>query len=250
MNRKCIIVINPGETGASNYAEGVFQDIKNYKNFLKSPLGGLWYEHEIETITRPTLSDLIGKLKAQSYADYFLFIFCGHGYYSNSKRETMLELRLGEEMAESLARSICKKQAMILDCCRERHGLVSEILESFSAKAANMYPALNPADCRIYFDKHLAKCPEELVVMYGCEIGQRAGDNTQKGGVYSYCLLDGAEDWWKNSKINTSINIDILSVCDAHNRAVPLVIKERGEKQKPAITKPRTEPYFPFAVIA
>ena len=48
MRKKILILSNPGREGAENYCEGVKRDVDNYKQFFLSPVGGNWYESEID----------------------------------------------------------------------------------------------------------------------------------------------------------------------------------------------------------
>lgn len=98
VNRRALLIANPGEVGAENYCEGVNKDMANYKTFLKSPLGGLWYENEIEILHKPsktTVRQAIQKLK--SY-DYSKLVFSGHGVYSSIHESTILELNKYENI--------------------------------------------------------------------------------------------------------------------------------------------------------
>jgi hypothetical protein len=88
------------------------------------------------------------------------------------------------------------------------------------------------------------------VVLYSCASGQLSEDDSQRGGVYSYNLIDCAEKWANNNETNTNFNFDIMSVVAAHNIAKSSVERIEGDNQTPQIEKPRSTPYFPFCIVA
>ena len=248
MKRQALIISNPGESGAENYCAGVLKDVTNYRSFLVSPIGGLWRESEIAEMNRPSTFDLKMKLFDLTSCDYALIIFSGHGYHSTTHDSTFVELRSGHEF-DSADLRLNVKQTLILDCCRQRYPPVTEdraLLERL-AKAA---PVLHPERCREYYDGRIAECSDELIVTYACGVGQTAADDTQTGGVYSSNLVKASKAWTRTLNIDTTHQHQILSVVSAHEGAVPLVERARGNRQTPRIEKPRTGPYFPFCIVA
>ncbi|MCL6478698.1 MAG: caspase family protein [Peptococcaceae bacterium] len=119
MKRHALIISNPGELGAENYCEGVKIDVKNYISFLKSPLGGTWYDSEITHLDRPSRANVHNAITNISLCDYTFIVFCGHGYFSASKESTILELRKNEEIDSLDLRNGARKRTIILDCCRK-----------------------------------------------------------------------------------------------------------------------------------
>lgn len=59
MRKKILILSNPGREGAENYCEGVKRDVDNYKQFFLSPVGGNWYESEIDCRQYATKSEVL-----------------------------------------------------------------------------------------------------------------------------------------------------------------------------------------------
>ena len=53
MIRRALIIGNPGTPGKENYCQGVIKDVGNYKAYLKSPLGGMWSDEEINILDHP-----------------------------------------------------------------------------------------------------------------------------------------------------------------------------------------------------
>ena len=249
MTRHALIITNPGEAGAENYCAGVNKDAENYRGFLLSPIGGYWQESEIKHLHRPTLVDVRQEIKTLPYYDYVVVVFSGHGWYSTTIRSTVLILRQGQEMDCAEFRACNTKQTMIIDCCREESiGLpLQKAVKEGLARAATQ---LHPADCRLYYDKRVEECSNELVVTYACGISERSGDDSQRGGVYSYSLLDASIAWAQSLDIDTARFCQILAVPAAHDLAVPRVQRIRAGRQTPAIEKPRSGPYFPFCIVA
>ena len=97
---------------------GVKVDIINYTAFFKSPIGGNWYDSEIEIKRNPAKKDLIKRLSELKNLglDFMIVYFSGHG---GQDRETLLELNSeGEVINDSELHNIGKKQITIYDCCR------------------------------------------------------------------------------------------------------------------------------------
>lgn len=248
MKRQALIIANPGETGARNYCEGVNKDCNNYPTFLTEPFGGAWYTSEIEVLRRPSVSELrvaLGKLKS---ADYGLVVFAGHAEYVASRRTTVLELRKGEEIDSMELRAGASKQTVILDCCRL---IAPETRRTFAFTEALAKRASLGADaCRRQYENRITKCPPGLAVLWGCSIGQTAGDDPTRGGYYSFSLLEEAENWAKNSNVDVSTHFAILDVVVAHDLAAKGVQGVSGGRQTATMEKPRSDPYFPFAIVA
>ena len=248
MKRQALLITNPGEPGASNYCEGVNRDAESYRAFLKATFGGAWYGHEIEHLPRPSVAQLRLALQKLRAADYGLVIFSGHGEYEASKKATVLELRSGEEIDSAELRAGATRQTLILDCCRaiapesRRIAVYAEALEKRAEDRT--------AECRRYYEERISDCASGLCILWGCSVGETAGDDKSRGGYYSLSLLDEAESWAKNNDVNVSESYSILSVVQAHDAATPRVRQLSGNRQNPTIDKPRSGPYFPFAVVA
>jgi hypothetical protein len=242
MKRLALIVLNPGSD--DNYCVGVDVDGEKYRKFLTSPLGGAWTSDEITTLSTPSELALQVELVKARGADYFFFVFAGHGCHSDDHNDTLIDL--GKKLFPlRRIRNTASRETIILDCCRERVTGLS--LESVMAKAAAMRSDLNALACRRAFDAHTLKCSETTVVMQACSVGQTAGD-TSEGGRYSHALLESAKSWGQGKPISPQ-TIDIFSVAQVHAAAERKLL-EQEVKQKPTIEKPRSPLTFPFAVAA
>lgn len=250
MNKKILIISNPGESGAENYCEGVNVDVKQYLNYFKSPLGGAWHGSEISHLNRPTVSDVKTAISDLATLDYSLVLFCGHGWYSSIDKATILELRKGQQLSEMELRKGGGKRTILLDCCREVHeeSILKAAMESFSMDRKMI--VLSPAECRKYYEKSISDASNGLVVTHACAINETAGDSKSYGGYYSGSLRECAADWFKSNRIDLSKSYSAFSIVAAHEKACGLVRNMSGERQNPQIEKPRSEPYFPFAIVA
>ncbi|MTI82405.1 MAG: caspase family protein [Firmicutes bacterium] len=249
MKRHALILSNPGESGAENYCEGVNVDVNNYTSFLKSALGGTWYNNEITHLNRPSKLDTNNAIKDISSCDYSLIIFCGHGFYSASRESTILQLRKNEEIDFLDLKNEAKKRTIILDCCRKvEKDIITE--ERMIAKFSEAKAELNPLECRKFFEKQLEKCHNGIVVGYACSKNETAGDSQSKGGYYSYSLLKSATEWCETNNIDLTRKWSKLNIAEAHNASIKNVSRLSGGTQTPEIDKPRSGPYFPFAIMA
>jgi hypothetical protein len=249
MKRYGLIIANPGEFGRENYCEGVNKDVSNYENFLRSPVGGAWNKLEINVLNKPSTQDVRIAIEQAKLADYAFIVFAGHGYYSAGKRSTILHLRPGVEIDSAELRQGAKKQTVILDCCRkiERPMLVEKRAALTFAEDATS--RMSAANCRKYFDREIESCSESLVVIHSCSIDQTAGDNSERGGHYSYSLIDCTNDWASGLSFDPA-HYYSRSIVKAHESAAVHVSRLSGNRQVPQIEKPRSEPYFPFGIVA
>ncbi len=249
VNRRALLIANPGEIGAENYCEGVNKDMNNYKTFLTSPLGGLWYENEIEVLHKPgktLVRQAIEKLKGY---DYSTIIFSGHGLYSSIYESTILELNKNENIDSVELRNGSKKQTIILDCCRKvEKVIIREFAEALMKAAA--ITQLSPSECRKYYSSRIEECDSGLIVMYACSINETAGDDSSKGGYYSHSLISSATKWAESDSKDISTTAYYFSAIMAHDAASSNVNSLSGGRQNPHIEKPRSGPYFPFAIMA
>jgi hypothetical protein len=249
VSRRALIIANPGVVGADNYCDGVNKDVATYRAFLQSKVGGAWKPEEIIVLKCPTLAEMRSGLQSLKNADYSFIVFTGHGEYLPSKDTTTLELRPGVNVDSKELFDGATKRTVVLDCCRGVHVplALDEAMMKALAKADSVE---DKSESRKYYDKAISECPESLVVLFGCSIRELAGDDDQRGGVYSYNLIRSAEAWAFENDVDTNEKYSILSVVAAHELAKSKVIQRRGTKQNPTIEKPRSGPYFPFGVVA
>ena len=69
-SRKALIIGAPDEK-----IPGVNVDTKNLKTYLSSPIGGLWYDNEIKTLTSPSAIEIRREIELLKVNDYSLIFF-------------------------------------------------------------------------------------------------------------------------------------------------------------------------------
>jgi hypothetical protein len=253
MNRKVLIISNPGENGDENYCDGVLRDVDNYRGFLTSACGGLWSYLDISHMPRPTISEARQAIRKLEACDYALIIFTGHGWYSTDLDSTILTLKAGQEIDSVELQNGAPKQTIVLDCCRKKYpGLPLDESVLINASAALLKRAssrLNHEQCKHYYNEKIKKCDPGTTILYSCASGEKSQDNSQRGGLYSYNIIEFAERWADNTEFDLSNSYYTLSVVRAHEGAKESVQRKRKD-QNPQIEKPRSAPYFPFCIAA
>lgn len=261
MKRRIIIITNAGKEGADNYCEGVYRDSENYNAFFKAAYGGYYSATEIRTLNKPSKIRVREELNLLTRDDieFSIIIFCGHGWYSTISNSNIFCINDNEEIDSLEFRNGARKRIIIEDNCRKPHA--EYIKESFSkafsavALSDSKGQRLNPEECKIYYNKKITDCPEQLICAMACDINEVAGDSSSKGGYYSSSLIKETIRTAESdlNSINLSEKYRTYSFPNCHNKAIPLVLSLSGNKQNPQIEKPRlndSNEYLPFAVIA
>lgn len=260
MKRRILIVTNAGIVGAENYCEGVYRDKENYTAFFKSPVGGYYSDSEIKHLDKPSLTNMRHELISltNDKIDFSILIFCGHGWYSSKSESNIFVLNDNKEEIDSLEfRKGGKKRIIIEDNCRE--SFADYVVESESKRFSSLlefsshkkqHP--NPEQCKLYYNKKIIDCSDQILIGMACQIDEFAGDSDTKGGYYSSSLVKEIL-----KVINTTLDhVDLSKEYQAfsfplsHNTAIPKVRLLSGNKQNPNIEKPRTSEFLPFAIIA
>lgn len=258
MNRKVLIITNPGEKGDEYYCSGVYVDSDNYNNFFQSPMGGYWSDSEILIIDKPTKKRVEQELNTLSNMDFSIIVFCGHGFYSSQSKSNILELNMFERMDSLYLRNNSNKRIIILDSCREVHPdyLTDSLQKSkmFSASFDTL-SKLNAQDCKRYYNETISECSKQTIIAYAADINELAGDSSSKGGYYTSSLLKESRKWVDNNilSIDLSSKYKTCSFPASHDLSIPSVQKLSGGDQNPQIEKPRiptSEKYLPFIIIA
>lgn len=252
VNRKAILIANPGEVGAENYCKGVYVDVANYKSLMTSPEGGAWNLSEIQVLDRPTLATTRSAISAVSTCDYVFIMFSGHGYYSPRRADQILELRSGEEIESNELLEKSTRRTLILDCCNKVHS--AELREerqkiALSAEASAKRYA-DRTRCRSLFDSAIEATSKSVVRMASCAIDELSTDDDQLGGHYNSSLLAVAKHWGEEQSAKYYSLGDVLTVVTAHDAATPITRRRSGGTQNPQIAKPKSAPYFPLCVFA
>lgn len=252
MNRRLILIANEG--GEKNKLPGVAIDMGHYHKFFQRPEGGAWQKQEIQLMINYSsaifLHDYIINAIDLQQVNYFLIVFCGHGYV-NANDDTVLCMKDGSEVCVSELKTWVRYTpcTLIADCCREKETIdnVQELIreELFSDTVMQ----LDENSCRRTYNRILETLPpESFHEVYATKIGECAGDSDTLGGFYSYNLLKSADDEKKRliaGYLQSGINI--ASLAQVHDAAYPNVVKTRKGKQHPC--KSNNTDRIPFVVI-
>lgn len=262
MNRRILLITNPGKVGAENYCAGVYKDKANYYAYFKQAYGGYWAESEMRYLDKPSKASVAREMTnlTSDNVEFSIIIFCGHGWYSSVSHSNILELNdSGEEIDSNVLRAGANKRIIILDSCRKVYN--QYITESFekALSASALYEKkrglLDPEQCKRYYNKTVSECPRQLIVAHGCDLNETAGDSSSLGGYYSSSLIKASEKLVqeKLGSIDLSKSYSAIRFPACHDKAATMVTDMSGGTQHPQIEKPRvssSNDYLPFAIVA
>lgn len=249
VSRKALIIGSPDEK-----IPGVKVDVENLQAYIKSPIGGLWWDFEITVLTSPSVTRVRQEVEALKNKDYAFVFFAGHGYQSKERGTTILHVNSTETLNSAELRVGSKKQTLILDCCRklESERLIEKsTMEAFALERGEGRE-INPLKCRESFDKEISLCDSGLVVMNSCSIDETAGENKTEGGYYTSSLIKSANTWAKKALAQMYLSSDykVASTLECHDAAAVKVRALSGGRQTPSFESPRSRKLFPFSVVA
>ena len=239
MNRKALIIYCT-ETDSGELA-GPKMDNENIRKYLKSDVGGQWYDDEIISLENPT----IGKVRrciANEFddADYSFIVFTGHGGIDETDGQDYLEVVDGD-MSLSTLITDAPRQTLIIDACR---GYFRRIPDSLQKSFSNVYEYFSGhPNTRIIFDRAVSQAEEGLTVLYSASANQSSLD-TNKGGAYLYSLLSICKEWEEIVKGKEGY----LDLKNAHEIACEYLRDNFVTIQKPTMNTEKRGCFFPIAV--
>lgn len=218
MKRKALLIAN------TNGLQGTKKDLIKFSSFLKSDLGGVWLDTEIEQLYDPSLLALYVKLNTlkKEANDYTIVFFSGHG---GQLRETVLEINgNGEQINESELKGLSNRQLTIFDCCRAYPQLIQDSISS-EAYFSSVRKSVN-YNLRELYNKRIMQAIPQQACLYSCSIGESSYD-TADGAVYFGNFLKSARNITSTYKL----------VGNAHIEAIPPTV-EYSRKQKDGLQNP------------
>lgn len=238
VTRKAILIgINGGYRGLS-ILKGVKIDLKNYRAFLRSKLGGQWMDSEIEILEDPdskSLTEIISNLQS----DYTFIVFIGHGSIKSYTSTDKVCLKDNDVEIGKLV-SPSKKQTIIIDASFRTVELKSErISEHFSFESIdeNYYK-----DTREDFDNAIVDLPNGVLLVFSTLPDVERGDDISKGSCFSYSLLKAGENWQCEGN-------GILTIDNAVAVAEKIMKKTFQTNQRPEMAgQTRRLTFPPFAI--
>ena len=243
MKRKALIVYC--DNTESGNLPGPSHDYSNFVEFLTSPLGGGWYEHEILGLHNPTEQDIMTTgYDFLAGADYTFTIFTGHGCILKQGDQCHQYVELADKsvpITNLLSES--KRQLLIIDACRGYIDTTNKMLKIASAlESVNNFSSRTEI-ARQVFEKNVLSAEAGLTVLFSASEDESSLD-TNCGAAYLSSLLDAAE-YWNEKSTNPVLPID-----EAHWLAQKLLKQNFGDKtiQHPTMNQEKRKVYFPFAV--
>jgi hypothetical protein len=242
MTRKAIMIGSPGPKNSLNYLKGVDTDLHHFADFLKSPLGGSWENHEITELSNCPSQNLI-ELFQSTNTDFLLVYFSGQG--QQNLKETIIAINDKESISISELISLIKapKALIIIDCCRKS---IKEEYSSFSGpEYLSFNSLLDQPNTRDRYLQIISESAPGIAIAYSCSVGEMSSE-TKLGTDYTYSLLKTALEWYDNQT-----NESVLSINSANDLAHQHLKSKSNFNQHPQIrtTKDQAENLnFPFAI--
>lgn len=197
MNRKLVLISNPGIKGSKEYHQLTESIILRYYNFFQSSIGGNWNNNEIavfregNTVAKQKMYEIMTYLDGKD-VDYSMIVFCGHGG-SSTEGEDGIQLPLpglsglnvfpvsrliSQNEPESTRRRI--KRTVILDACRTCTQLTAQKL--FESQTEMELKHLKAKDCQQLYDKIIQKSQPHIELL-----------QSTSPGCYAYGTFTGSQ---------------------------------------------------------
>lgn len=234
--KRCLIIIgNQGTPSKGNFLPGVSRDVNNYLSFFKSDNGGAWENDEIISMvynwTSAGLNSTIYRRRMEGL-DYAVIVFAGHGYALRNG-ETYFEFSDGDDVSLSTIKSWfpAQKVLMIADSCQcfinlyREGGILREALAQRQFSQRRDY-------LRNLYNSHIGSVPTGAFTFASAVSSGESANDTSKGGLYSYNLLNVANDYVNDAHIGG----DVISIDAIHAVAKATVMKKSNNNQHPKLT--------------
>ena len=249
MDRKALIISNPGEVGDKHYFKGVYIDVDKCEKFLLSPIGGYWYSSEIKLLNRPSVSEVRDEVSDLKKYAYSLIIFTGHGWYSADADSTILQLRENQEIDSVELLEGVSKRTIIIDCCSEIYSgtVLSEVRKM---EIANTKLVIHPNSCRLSYDKEITESGDGFVMTFSCRSGEKSYGDDEFGSFYIHNLIRKAKGWANSLSLDTEKYYDSKSISEIHELAKEGASRMSGNRQIPRLSQSKDGNSFPFCVVA
>lgn len=241
INRQLILIFNDG--GKNNHLNGVSIDKEALIEHFTSAEGGAWDESEMKVFfnncTKQMLELYIGFKRNTNRIDYWLIVFSGHGYATDT--DTYLELSPGNDCGIKAIKQMLNsyKCLVIADSCRV---LINEAVENLAVNRERLFFSITDSSayrkkCKDMYDKAWDTVwPGSFNAGFAASLGQAANDDDQKGGYYIEGILNEANRQVNANRVNyrTSSSLNkIIPFSDIHNAASKHVMDKSFGSQQP-----------------
>lgn len=240
VTRRAILIGSSGGFRELDYLSGVYIDIENYSNFLKSKAGGQWKENEIIVLRNPTIGELKQTI-GMSSPDYSFVVFTGHGLINSYDKEDKIYLMDGDLSIQELVTK-SHKQVIIIDAARK----IENPIINGEPITLNSFASSDGIDTRNLFDESIAVMPNGILLIFSTQINSSSGDDKNLGGYFSYSFIKSGFNWWSNR------NKGILRIDTAIIETEKIIKSFFLTDQKPVMagqTRRLTFPPFAFGKI-
>lgn len=243
MQRKLLLLCNPGYEECGNYVPQAIKITEAYRQYFQSSVGGVWRDDEIDEMPNYLIGMgqnlwLANKIKEYDKLDYSLIVFVGHG--GTSGNSDYIQLRGGKLFAiKDLYRNENTiKRTIIIDSCRsfiepDIFNLLIETLEK------------NIEDCRNLYNAIIKDAKPHYELLQSTQYGELA-KTTVTGSVFSDAFFNVMKrniSNWKSQAINEKQSFKTI------NGILGLIKTEMGSYgQIPQYTN-ISDSYFPIFAI-
>ena len=182
MQRKLLLLCNPGYEEYRNYVPQTYDIIKAYKQYFKSAFGGVWQDDEIDEMPDSLYGMgqncwLAKKIEQYDKLDYSMIVFIGHG--GAYDKLDFIQLSGGKAFAiKDLYRNENTiKRTIIIDSCRSyiEPDILKLLLEARKK---------NTEDCRCLYDNIIKEAEPHCELLQSTQYGELA-NTTETGSVFS-----------------------------------------------------------------
>ena len=232
MIRRAILISDNG--GVEDNISATKEDVKNYRDFLMSNIGGAWTNSEIETHRNPNYN-IINDLRNYEY-DYTITMVSSHG--GVKKENGKLYLYLNNRLYDCVHFvNKSKRQLMIFDCCRTY--LEEEQYDYKQFSQESVYTNFATISHRFKYNSYIETCGEAIIILYSCKVNQASRLDEELGSFFINSLISAAKYKSQSSGIVTVKEALELS---------KEYIKQYPTNQIPEISQIKTNRYFQIAV--
>ena len=230
-----------------SYLHGSFNDLYEWKRFLKEPVGGCWNDDEIYDMSNSNSTALFQQINCLSDVDYLFFVYTGHGYGDATDDYIFMNYGQDRVNVNDIENTVKKlreniKSTLIFDSCR--CGLLKEkfVAKSRSSLLLENYPKELRNAIRSHWDKLLdSSSVSGVFKIQSCKKDEESymlEYNTYS--VFSYMML--AKGWHASSE---------MTVYEAFNEAKTATMAEvasweNGKKQDPICSSKHVN--YPFSL--
>jgi len=233
MNRKLVLLCNPGFPGDSNYVAHVPEILNRYKHYFQSPVGGFWKDEEI--VEMPSNFDdnaqitwLALKIKEcnSKDVDYSMFVFVGHGgAFINGEAIQLSQGQLAPiscflPSSDNLRANEIKR-TIIIDACRDYH---QSVIPSLIAESRMFSDdgQISGNYCREIYNQAIESCQPHYELLQSTTYGQYA-KTTQNGSAFSdafFGVLDTNVPTWNKFAMGMPGGQMIKTITDIHPEVI------------------------------